>query len=59
VSRHRLPAITSARSPGLPGLPWLLWAGAVPGSMGPIAPQRIVLPVAASASSNLKPSTLR
>lgn len=37
----------------------LLWAGAVPGSMGPIAPQRIVLPVAASASSNLKPSTLR
>ena len=30
----------------------LLWAGAVPGSLGPITPQ-------ASASSNLKPSTLR
>jgi hypothetical protein len=37
----------------------LLWAGAVPGSMGPIAPQRMASPVAASASSNLKPSTLR
>ena len=36
----------------------LLWAGAVPGSMGPIAPQRIPSPVASSAS-NLKPSTLR
>jgi hypothetical protein len=30
----------------------LLWAGAVPGSLGPITPQ-------ASVSSNLKPSTLR
>jgi hypothetical protein len=38
----------------------LLWAGAVPGSMGPIStPQRIPSPVAASASSTLKPSTLR
>jgi hypothetical protein len=37
----------------------LLWAGAVPGSMGPIAPQRVPSPVAASASSNLKSSTLR
>lgn len=37
----------------------LLWAGAVPGTMGPITPQRIPSPVAASASSNLKPSTLR
>jgi hypothetical protein len=37
----------------------LLWAGAVPGSMGPIAPQRIPSPVATSASSNLKASTLR
>ncbi len=38
----------------------LLWAGAVPGSLGPIAtPQRIASPVAASASSALKPSTLR
>jgi len=37
----------------------LLWAGAVPGSMGPITPQRIPSPVAASASANLKPSTLR
>ncbi len=36
----------------------LLWAGAVPGSMGPIAPQRIPTPVASSAS-NLKASTLR
>ena len=36
----------------------LLWAGAVPGSMGPITPQRIPSPVAASAS-NLKASTLR
>jgi hypothetical protein len=36
----------------------LLWAGAVPGSMGPIAPQRVPSPVASSAS-NLKPSTLR
>jgi len=36
----------------------LLWAGAVPGSMGPIAPQRIPSPVASSAS-NLKPSNLR
>ena len=36
----------------------LLWAGAVPGSMGPIAAQRVPSPVAASAS-NLKPSTLR
>ena len=33
----------------------LLWAGAVPGSLGPIAPQRIASPVAASAS-NLKPT---
>ncbi len=37
----------------------LLWAGAVPGSMGPIAAQRTPSPVAASASSSLKPSTLR
>ena len=36
----------------------LLWAGAVPGSLGPIAPQRTPTPVAASAS-NLKASTLR
>ena len=36
----------------------LLWAGAVPGSMGPITPQRVASPVAASASS-VKPSTLR
>jgi len=36
----------------------LLWAGAVPGSMGPIAAQRVPSPVASSAS-NLKPSTLR
>jgi len=36
----------------------LLWAGAVPGSLGPIAPQRIPSPVASSAS-NLKASTLR
>ena len=35
----------------------LLWAGAVPGSLGPIAPQRMPSPVASSAS-NLKPSTL-
>jgi len=37
----------------------LLWAGAVPGSMGSIAAQRMPSPVAASASSSLKPSTLR
>jgi len=36
----------------------LLWAGAVLGSMGPIAPQRIPSPVASSAS-NLKSSNLR
>ena len=37
----------------------LLWAGAVPGSLGPITPQqRVASPVAASAS-NLKASTLR
>ena len=36
----------------------LLWAGAVPGSMGPIAPPRIASPVASSAS-NLKASNLR
>ncbi len=36
----------------------LLWAGAVPGSMGPITSQRLPSPVAASAS-NLKASTLR
>jgi hypothetical protein len=36
----------------------LLWAGAVPGSLGPIAPQRIPSPVASSAS-NLKSSNLR
>jgi hypothetical protein len=36
----------------------LLWAGAVPGSMGPISPQRIPSPVASSAS-NLKSSNLR
>jgi hypothetical protein len=35
----------------------LLWAGALPGSMGPITPQRIPSPVASSAS-NLKPTTL-
>jgi hypothetical protein len=35
-----------------------LWAGAVPGSLGPIATQRMPTPVAASAS-NLKASTLR
>ena len=35
----------------------LLWAGAVPGSLGPITPQRIPSPVASSAS-NLKPTTL-
>lgn len=37
----------------------LLWAGAVPGSMGPITPQRIPSPVASSASSSLRASTLR
>jgi hypothetical protein len=36
----------------------LLWAGAVPGSLGPITTQRIPTPVASSAS-NLKPSNLR
>jgi hypothetical protein len=36
-----------------------LWAGAAPGSLGPTAAQRIATPVAASASSSLKPSTLR
>jgi len=36
----------------------LLWAGAVPGSMGPISPKRIPSPVASSAS-NLKSSNLR
>jgi len=36
----------------------LLWAGAAPGSLGPITSQRIPSPVAASAS-NLKASTLR
>ena len=36
----------------------LLWAGAVPGSRGPLAPQRMPSPVASSAS-NLKASTLR
>jgi hypothetical protein len=36
----------------------LLWAGAVPGSLGPIAAQHMPTPVAASASS-LKTSTLR
>ena len=35
-----------------------LWAGAAPGSLGPIAPQRLPSPVAASAS-NVKTSTLR
>lgn len=35
-----------------------LWAGAAPGSLGPIAPQRLPSPVAASAS-NVKASTLR
>ena len=35
-----------------------LWAGAAPGSLGPIATQRVPSPVAASAS-NLKASTLR
>jgi len=35
-----------------------LWAGAAPGSLGPIATQRVPTPVAASAS-NLKASTLR
>jgi len=35
-----------------------LWAGAAPGSLGPITPQRLPTPVAASAS-NLKASTLR
>ncbi len=36
----------------------LLWAGAVPGSLGPIAGDRIASPVASSAS-NLKTSNLR
>jgi len=35
----------------------LLWAGAVPGSLGPIAPQRYASPVA-SGASNQKPTTL-
>jgi hypothetical protein len=34
-----------------------LWAGAVPGSLGPIGPQRIAAPGPSSAS-NLKPTTL-
>lgn len=36
----------------------LLWAGAVPGSLGPLASERMPSPVASSAS-NLKASTLR
>lgn len=36
----------------------LLWAGALPGSLGPIAPQPATTPVAAG-ESNLKASTLR
>ena len=36
----------------------LLWAGAMPGSMGPITPQRLPSPVAASASAS-SGSTLR
>lgn len=36
----------------------LLWAGAVPGSLGPIPSQRLATPVASSASS-VKPSNLR
>ena len=36
----------------------LLWAGAVPGSLGPIAPPRVSTPVAAG-DAGLKPSNLR
>jgi hypothetical protein len=38
----------------------LLWAGAVPGSLGPIAAQRTPTPTpVASSASNLKASNLR